>query len=143
MGQVSKAPEARPMVTRPCDGLYLEGAPVVDWVSLESRYGGKPQFVVRLLKTVLQVHEATAENLRAAVRAEDFPRIVLISHGVKSSAGNLFADGLRVRALRAEHLARDNDPSGLAEAELLAGDVEHWLGAVQRRMALPMFGSSQ
>ena len=81
--------------------------PGIDWEALGARYHGKPAFIAKLLDTVERVHRETGLELTRVADEMDLERIAFLAHGLKGSAGNLMADGLRRLAMETEHAARE------------------------------------
>ncbi|MBK1721634.1 PAS domain S-box protein [Thiocystis violacea] len=79
----------------------------VDWPLLESRYAHNPSFLPRLLGAVLDSGAGQAAALRQAADRENFDQVAFIAHRLKGTAGNLFASGLSLLAVRAETEARE------------------------------------
>jgi len=107
----------------------------VDWAALEARYYGKEVFVAKLLGTVERAHGETVEELRRLAAAFDMERLAFVAHGLKGSAGNLMAEGLRQLALETEHAARDgltDTAPGLAEH--LADALEAMLADIRKHL---------
>lgn len=107
--------------------MAMEEGLGIDWAALEARYQGKELFVTKLLGTVERAHGETAGELRRLAAAFDLERLAFVAHGLKGSAGNLMAEGLRQLALETEHAARD----GLTDtAPRLAGMLADALDAL-------------
>jgi len=128
-------------VAPPAAGAGSEAASV-DWTDLDGHYAGRPDFVVRLLGTVLDVHAETPGALRAAAAAGDVQAIGRLAHKVRGSAGNLYLDSLRQLGTDTERAAAapgEADPVALALA--LAEAVDALLQAIGvRRGAAPSAG---
>jgi len=99
----------------PIDGI----APLVDRRQLEGRYGERKAFIAKLLATVRTAHAGTAADLRIAIDAQDMPRLALLAHAIKGTAGNLMSAALQDLAQRTEAAARTRR----GEATALAGQL--------------------
>jgi len=105
----------------------------IDWDALSRQYPGRESFVARLIAAVIHSHADTAEALRRAAKAGQLAEISRIAHAVKGTAGNVFSESLRVRAMETERAAladgADSDPVALAEPLALA--VEALLAEIE------------
>jgi PAS domain S-box-containing protein len=105
----------------------------IDWDALARQYPGRESFVARLTAAVTHSHAETADALRRAAQAGQLAEISRIAHAVKGTAGNVFAESLRVRAMETERAAladgADADPVALAEPLALA--VEALLAEIE------------
>jgi CheY-like chemotaxis protein len=98
--------------------------PMLDRRRLEARYGDRTAFIATLMATVRRAHANTAAELRAAARDGDVPRLAMLAHTVKGTAGNLGGGELQDVARRAEAAARAGDGEAVAQALALAAAVE-------------------
>jgi len=105
----------------------------IDWEALARQYPGRESFVARLTAAVTHSHAETAEALRRAAQAGQLAEISRIAHAVKGTAGNVFAESLRQRAMETERAAladgADADPVALVEPLALA--VEALLAEIE------------
>lgn len=106
----------------------------IDWKALEARFPGKADFIRRLLGVFIQSQTPTVAALRAAANAGDIDAIAPIAHPLKSSSGNIMANGLMALALRTEQASRQSQPEALPLAEELAAALEATLAEVARRL---------
>jgi two-component system sensor histidine kinase/response regulator len=86
-------------------------ATVIDWPGLEQRFPGRPQFVVKLIRSALDYYGQTPGELAHCIAAEDFEGIGRIAHGLKSSGGNLMARQLTALARDTDAAVRRQDPA--------------------------------
>ena len=104
------------------------GAPaMIDHEALLARYGGREDFVHRLIATVLSSQDGTARELREAIKTSDTAEIARLAHTVKGTAGNLAAPRLSSLATVTERAAKTNQPDTPILAERLAQSVDAML----------------
>jgi PAS domain S-box-containing protein len=132
------APEQAPGTAAPhrAAPLETETAPppaCIDWQALESRFGNRPDFIAKLVATVLDSQADTAARLRDAARRGDFDGLAFLAHGLKGLAGNLMADGVRDLAAQAERAARETRPDAAEQALRLADTLNALLAALAER----------
>lgn len=117
--QLPKRSETTPPDAPPAS---LQADPVtsqIDWEALQARYASKPQFIARLLKAAQSSHTDAIEGLRLAISTEDGQRIGRIAHGLKGSAGTLFAHRVLALARETEQCSHAFCPSLATQAEKL------------------------
>ncbi|SEH37864.1 PAS domain S-box protein [Magnetospirillum fulvum] len=121
---------SRPVVTPSSDEIIISG---IDWDALSRQYPGRESFVARLTAAVIHSHADTPEALRQAGRDGRLAEISRIAHAVKGTAGNMFSESLRRRAMETERaaLAEGADADPLALAEPLALAVEALLTEIE------------
>ncbi|CUW38659.1 Conserved protein of unknown function [Magnetospirillum sp. XM-1] len=108
--------------------------PAFDWSKLEARYGGRKDFVRKLVETVLSAHGDLPDKLRRAAVNGDLPELAMLAHTVKGTAGNLGADRLREKAAATEHAARENDAGAATFAQTLADSFATLLDSLADRL---------
>ena len=128
---------AKPVAPEPLEAIGI------DWDALEDRYHGKPAFIAKLLSTVEKAHAGTAAELRRLAESQDFEKLAFLAHGMKGSAGNLMADGLRRLAQEAEHAAREGRGDEVVPlAERLALALEDMLDDIRQKQEREQEGAS-
>ena len=111
--------------------------------TLEERYHGKPAFIVKLLSTVEKAHAGTAAELRRLAESRDLENLAFLAHGMKGSAGNLMADGLRRLAQETERAAREGRGDEVVLlAERLALALEDMLDDIRQKQEQEKEGAS-
>ncbi len=92
---------------------------LIDWDKMYQRYQQREAFILKLLQTVLQNEQTTAERILGAIAQKDFAALRERAHALKGMAGNIFADALLQQAKQTENLSRQQDPAALDAAERL------------------------
>ena len=110
----------------------MSAIPGLDVASVMAHYGGRRDFVFRLMKTVVSAHGDTAARLRKAAAANDLSDLRAEAHSVKGSAGNLLADGLRTLAADAERAAQSGADDAVTRAEDLAKALDDLVAALKQ-----------
>jgi len=126
------ARQPRPAVPLNAEELMTSG---IDWDALSRQYPGRESFVARLIAAVIHSHAETPDALRRAGRAGQLAEIARIAHAVKGTAGNVFSEALRRRAMETERaaLAEGADADPVALAEPLAQAVEALMVEIKAR----------
>lgn len=132
--QISKPIDPEALVTLIRQYTVERISEMIDWRALEARFPGKADFIRRLLGVFIQSQTPTVANLRAAAADGDIDTIALIAHPLKSSSGNIMANGLMALALRTEQASRQSQPEALTLAEELASALEATLAEVAKRL---------
>ncbi|MBS0375085.1 MAG: Hpt domain-containing protein [Proteobacteria bacterium] len=94
----------------------------VDWVALEARYAGRPEFLERLVRIALDTLRGVAASLRAA--AADRATLARTAHTLRGGADVIQALRVRDLAHALERAAGGDGGSLAAQAEALAAAVE-------------------
>ena len=107
----------------------------IDWRTLEAKYLGQRDFLLRLLTTLSQANAAKPKALHAAAQLGEAGRIAEIAHGIKGMGGDILPRPLRQLAARTERAARAEEPDApllaarLADALfLLLEEISAYLG---------------
>ncbi len=111
---------------------------IVDLSALLSRYS--PDFVDRLMHSVLVNHVAIPATLRECAAARDLSEIAFLAHSIKGVAGNIKAQRVFELSLATEQAARQGQGEACAMAESLASLLEAMsreLEAYQAKRATP------
>ena len=112
---------------------------LLDWDDLQARF--RPDFVHKLLGTVLDSHQDTAAKIRAGAAQRDFHQLAFIAHSIKGVGGNIRAQAIYELAQQIHQAAVREDPESFVLAEELAGQMEHLLAEVEARLGLKHPGS--
>ncbi len=108
---------------------------MVDWAGLETRFGGKRDFVTRLARTALDSQRETPAKLRAALREGNHEAVVFLAHSLKGMGGNLMAVELQALAATVETAAKGREDGALKLVEPLAQESERLLAALAARLS--------
>ncbi|AFL74100.1 PAS domain S-box protein [Thiocystis violascens] len=119
-------------VSVPGDGAADET--MIDWPALTSRYLRRPEFLPKLLESVLTGNAANSAALRQAVNQGDLRHLAFLAHSLKGTAGNLCADGFRDLAARTESHARAERTAASLDAFRLAHALDKLLLEVTVRL---------
>ncbi|MBK1640406.1 histidine kinase [Chromatium okenii] len=113
--------------------LPVPSAPpaLVDWQALAQRYRQRLEFLPKLLESMLVSSTTLAADLRESASASDFTQLAFLAHGLKSTAGNLFAVPLQTLAAATERSARAKLPAAINQAFQLAELLEMLLSEIQ------------
>ncbi len=103
----------------------------LDANALNARYGGRADFIAKLLGSVCTSHQDTAALLRQAAAAADHETIAFTAHKLKGAAGNLQIPTLLDLAAQTEAAAR----AGQADAATLARRLADRTEALLRELA--------
>jgi len=104
--------------------------PAVDWAALDKRYGGRQDFVERLVRIALDNHAGEAQHLRTLVELGDVGALARIAHDLKGIGGNLCATELSRQATATMKAARTGAPETPALALSLADALDRLLAAL-------------
>ncbi len=125
--------EARVAATAGALAPPAAGAPLLDYTRLLGVFGGRQEFVDRILRTALDAHATSADTLRRAAAAGDAATARRVAHDLKGVAGSLHADAPVASATELERVARaGGDLWPLAET--LALQFEALLAEVRERL---------
>jgi HPt (histidine-containing phosphotransfer) domain-containing protein len=105
---------------------------LIDWPALNARFGGRGDFIDRLLATVLASQAEIPEKLRLAAQGHDHKGIAFLAHGIKGMSGNLQALGLHELAGRTEAAAKAGQADAAGMATRLADEMEVLLAEAAR-----------
>jgi PAS domain S-box-containing protein len=105
---------------------------LIDWPALNARFGGRGDFIDRLLATVLASQAEIPEKLRLAAQGHDHKGIAFLAHGIKGMSGNLQALGLHELAGRTEAAAKAGQADAAGMATRLADAMEVLLAEAAR-----------
>jgi HPt (histidine-containing phosphotransfer) domain-containing protein len=105
-------------------------ASILDWSQLEFRYGSRPEFLNKLLGIALESQSESPAQIRAAATI-DLPRLAVLAHTLKGTAGFLFAHDLMAKARATEVAARAGAPDVANRAEALASALEAMLEEIR------------
>ncbi len=107
---------------------------LVNWPELERQYRQRPQFLPRLLSTVLRSIEPKATLLRELASTPDYRRLEEEAHGLKGMASGLMPDPLRQLAERLQHRAANNDGQAKPMAKQLSAGLQDLIDELQTRL---------
>lgn len=109
----------------------------IDWPALLAQFGGRQEFIGRLVSTAHASLAPLPERLRALAQAADAAGIRQVAHNVKGLAGTLMAGDLHGAALQCEASARAGAPDAAAQATALAESVDRVVHALAARAGRP------
>ncbi len=112
------------------------GSTIIDGARLEQRYSRRASFVQRLLRLSLASLEQAPAQVRTAAAAGDLPALARVAHLLKGTAGDLFAEPVRLLASEVELSARSDPPQALRQADPLAALADRFLQEVQGRLSI-------
>ncbi len=118
---------------RPNSGAAA-GEATIDWSMLTARYQRRPEFLPKLLASVLAGNRAHPAHLRQAASRGDMRRLAFLAHSLKGTAGNLCAEGFRGLAARTESHARAERLEASLEAFQLASALDTLLLDIAGRL---------
>ncbi|GEM_PF-2040874 len=129
---ITGASTTAPVLATPVPVPAVPAVPMlVDWQALAQRYRQRLEFLPKLLNSMLVSSDTVAAELRASARASDFTQLAFFAHGLKSTAGNLFAVPLQTLAATTERSARAKLPEAINQAFQLADQLEMLLREIQ------------
>jgi two-component system, sensor histidine kinase and response regulator len=113
------------------------GAPMIliDWTALALRYQKRADFLPKLLDSTLLSVATQPQELRQCAQRRDFKQLAFLAHGLKSTAGNLFAQRLQALAAETERSARAEAVAALQLALQLADLLELLQCELRERLA--------
>ncbi len=117
----------------PVDTTQHEGE--IDWPALERRFSTRPDFLPKLLRTVLDTHAMTSDKLRQAAQAEDLDALAFLAHSIKGLAANLSAPGIRALADKTEQAAREGERSAFEQVASLDARIQALLDELAAHLA--------
>ncbi len=97
---------------------------LIDWKALKQRYQQRNAFIHKLLSTVLQNEQQTADNIRLASEHKDFTTLGERAHALKGMAGNIFASLLMEQAKEVEQLSKRKDGKAFSKALVLSNTLQ-------------------
>ena len=109
-------------------------AQLIDWTALALRYHSRPEFLPKLLESVLVGCVTYPADLRHAASRGEMTRLAFLAHTLKGTAGNLFAKRLQTLAATIEFNARAELPEAGRQAFQLATLLEALLRDITRRL---------
>ncbi len=108
----------------------------IDWPKFLDRFGGRQDFVAKLVAAALSGHQNAPALLRSQAEQSDWAALAATAHSIKGLAGNLMSAGVQDLARQTELAARAGDPvatelaATLAQAmEGMLNDLQSWLAA--------------
>jgi HPt (histidine-containing phosphotransfer) domain-containing protein len=107
---------------------------LVDWPALMAQYGGREEFIARLLNMAVAGQRDVPARLRTAAEQGDWEGLAFVAHSLKAIGGNLKAHDVRELAARTESAAKAMDPGATALAADLADLVDALLAELSRRL---------
>ena len=107
---------------------------LIDWTALSKRFGNRQDFIDKLLRMSHASHIEMLEKLQSAIRTRDLEAIAFIAHGLRGTAGNLEAQGMRDLASETEASVRAGRADPMALAEELARLLERLLAELARHL---------
>ncbi|WP_319242319.1 response regulator [uncultured Propionivibrio sp.] len=125
---------APPAATPPEKRSATDTSPL-DLDGLLRRFGGRTEFVAKLLHSSLDYYAETPQKLAEFIAAGDIAEIGRIAHGLKGTGGNLMANRLRDIAQQTQTAARSGEPDTLARARELKTILEAVLGTCRNWLA--------
>jgi HPt (histidine-containing phosphotransfer) domain-containing protein len=108
---------------------------LVDWPALMAQYGGREEFVARLLNMAVTGQRDVPARLRAAAERSDWDGLAFVAHSLKAIGGNLKAHDVQELAARTESAAKGRDPGATELAAELADLVDAVLAELSRRLS--------
>ena len=106
---------------------------VVDWPALMAQYGGREEFVGKLVNMALTGQCDVPAKLRFAAEQGDWEGLAFVAHSLKAIGGNLKAHGVRELAARTESAAKGREAGARALAAELADLMDALLAELSRR----------
>jgi HPt (histidine-containing phosphotransfer) domain-containing protein len=102
----------------------MNALPILDPRVLDRlREWGGPELLGRMIELFLELGPDRLASLRAGLEEGDFDAVGGVAHSLKSSAGNLGAERLRVASARLEEVANTGDREQIeVEAAALEGE---------------------
>jgi HPt (histidine-containing phosphotransfer) domain-containing protein len=108
---------------------------LVDWPALMAQYGGREEFVARILKMAVTGQRDVPARLRTVAEQRDWDGLAFAAHSLKAIGGNLQSHDVRELATRTESAAKAGDPAATALAAELADLVDALLAELSRRLS--------
>ncbi|SDG63528.1 PAS domain S-box-containing protein [Propionivibrio dicarboxylicus] len=124
-----------PPATTPPEKRSATETASLDFDGLLRRFGGRTEFVAKLLHSSLDYYAETPQKLAEFIATGDIAEIGRIAHGLKGTGGNLMANRLREVAQQTQAAARTGEPDTLALARELKTSLEAVLGACRNWLA--------
>lgn len=103
----------------------------MDWPGFLDRFGGRRDFVAKLVAAALAGHQGAPALLRVQAEQGDWAALTATAHSIKGLAGNLVAAGVQDLARQTELAARAGDPDAARLALALAQGMEVMLKDLQ------------
>ena len=103
---------------------------LIEWAALRERFGGRDDFIDKLVAAGIASTEGADVELERAASEGDNETMAFVAHAVKGLAGNLMAPTLRELAAQAETAAR----GALREAPELAQDLAAKVGQLSEEL---------
>jgi HPt (histidine-containing phosphotransfer) domain-containing protein len=131
--QLESPPENTVIVAAPLVEEPYGSTLIIDWLQLEQRYGSRPSFLERILRTFLTSNADTPHRIRLACKTDDVAELHKLAHGLAGSASFLLAGNV-VRHAKAILAVTDSTESTLAEhGGELANALEAMLQEISNR----------
>jgi len=118
------AEPAGPVAAETPAAATAAGGGAIDWPTLLARFGGRREFVAKLLASVREHHVDTPARLREAALAGDREALTFMAHGLKGASGNIEARTLLERAKACEAALRAGNDIATADVESLIAALE-------------------
>jgi two-component system, sensor histidine kinase and response regulator len=106
---------------------------VVDWPGLLQRFGGRRDFILKLVTLAARTQADTPTRLRQAAESGDTKVLAFQAHSLKGVAGDLGAHAVYGLALATEQAAHDGSPEVVRLARDLAEVTERLLAELAER----------
>lgn len=110
-------------------------ATAINWERLQERYGQKPEFLRKLVQTLVDSQRPVVGRLEAAAAAGQLQDVADLAHGIKGMSGTVMADGVQSLARQVEMSARAGDTGALAVAAELQELVQGMLHEAEAYLA--------
>ncbi len=135
----------RQQVAPVADEARTQAAPdtgdgAIDWPQLELRFGGRQDFIDKLLRSTLEHYRDAPHTLELCIFNEDLEGIGRIAHGLKSTGGNLMARRLAAVAQQADAAVRRQDGTTFALARELRSALLAVLDEARRKLETTQTG---
>ena len=107
-------------------------AVAIGWAKLEARFGGKKDFVDKLVRTALTSQRDSPETLRQAAARGDYAALAFAAHALKGMGGSLAVARIQAQAAETEQAARAGAAHAPELALALAEVMERFLARTLR-----------
>lgn len=107
----------------------------IDWLEFLKRFGGRRDFVAKLVAAALTGYHNAPVLLRDQAERGDWAAMVATAHSIKGLAGNLVAESVQALARQTEMAARAESADAAHLAIDLAQSMEQMLGELQDWLA--------
>lgn len=109
----------------------LHTRPLLNRAALQERFGNKPDFINRLLTTILANQTPMIARLHEAARNENLIEMADLCHAIKGASGNIMATAVFQEARAAEDACRAGDTDALRRGTALANLLEELMVEIE------------